>query len=83
MHIYIYRYTYIYIYIYIKTCLNILKTILYITIYMLEVTKIYIATRFKTADRKSYSQFTLELPKTVKMPDATIAYINDIVLPVP
>jgi hypothetical protein len=49
---------------------------------MLEVTKIYIDTRFKTAYSKSDSDFTIELPKTVIIPDATIAYIKDIVLPV-
>ena len=49
---------------------------------MLEVKKIYIDTRFKTSDSKSDSDFTIELPKTINIPDDTIAYINDIVLPV-
>jgi hypothetical protein len=49
---------------------------------MLEVTNIYIDTRFKTSDSKSDSDFTIELPKTINIPDDTIAYINDIVLPV-
>ena len=49
---------------------------------MLAVKQIYIDTRFKTEDSKSDSDFTIELPKTVNIPDDTIAYINDIVLPV-
>jgi hypothetical protein len=49
---------------------------------MLEVTKIYIDTRFKTPESKSDSDFTIELPKTINIPDDTLAYINDIVLPV-
>ena len=49
---------------------------------MLEVAKIYIDTRFKTADRRSDSDFTIELSKTINIPEDTICYINDIVLPV-
>ena len=49
---------------------------------MLEVNKIYIDTRFKTEDSKSDSDFTIGLPKTVNIPDDTICYITDIVLPV-
>ena len=42
---------------------------------------IYIYTRFETEDSKSDSDFTIELPKTINIPDATICYINDIGLP--
>ena len=49
---------------------------------MLEVKKIYIDTRFKTEDSKSDSDFTIELNKTINIPEDTVAYINDIVLPV-
>ena len=49
---------------------------------MLEVKKIYIDTRFKTSDSRSDSDFTVELPKTINIPEDCIAYINDIVLPV-
>ena len=53
---------------------------------MLDVNKIYIYiyiyTKFKTEDSKSDSGFTIELPKTINIPDDTIAYIHDIVLPV-
>ena len=48
---------------------------------MLDCKKIYIDTRFKTSDSKSDSDFTIEIPKTINLPDDTIAYINDIVLP--
>ena len=49
---------------------------------MLEVKKIYIYTRFKTADSRSDSDFIIEFAKTINIPEDTIAYINDIVLPV-
>ena len=49
---------------------------------MLEVKQIYSDTKFKTEDSKSDSDFTIELPKTINIPDDTVAYINDIVLPV-
>ena len=49
---------------------------------MLEVTKIYIDRTFKTEASKSDSDFTIELPNTINIPEGTTAYINDIVLPV-
>ena len=49
---------------------------------MLEVKQIFIYTRFKTADSKSDSDFTIELPKTINIPDDTICCTNAIVLPV-
>jgi hypothetical protein len=49
---------------------------------MLELNNIYIDSRLKTSDSKSDSDFTIEFPKTINIPDDTIAYINDIVLPV-
>ena len=39
-------------------------------------------TIFKTEDSKSDSDFTIELPTTINIPDDTLAYINDIMLPV-
>ena len=36
----------------------------------------------ETSDSKSDSDFTIELPRTVNIPDDTVAYINDLVLPV-
>ena len=58
------------------------KTIIYINMYVLEVKQIYMFTRFKTEDSKSDSDFTIELPTTINIPDDTLAYINDIMLPV-
>ena len=49
---------------------------------MLSVHQIYIYSRFKTSDSKPHSYFTIELPRTLNTPDATLAYINDTVLPV-
>ena len=49
---------------------------------MLEVKHSYVDTRFKTAVSKSDSDFTSELTKSINIPEDTIAYINDIVLPV-
>ena len=49
---------------------------------MLEVNQIYIDTRLKTEDSKADADFTIEIPKTINIPDDTIAYINGIVLPV-
>ena len=49
---------------------------------MLEVKRVYIDTRFKTSDSKSDSDFIIELPKTINIPEDTIAYVNDIILPV-
>ena len=50
--------------------------------YVLEVKQIYMFTIFKTEDSKSDSDFTIELPTTINIPDDTLAYINDIMLPV-
>ena len=58
------------------------KTIIYINMYVLEVKQIYMFTIFKTEDSKSDSDFTIELPTTINIPDDTLAYINDIMLPV-
>ena len=49
---------------------------------MLEVKKIYIDARFKSIDSKSDSDFTIELGRSINIPDDTIAYITEIVLPV-
>ena len=49
---------------------------------MLDIKKVYIDTRFKTAESKSDSDFFIELPRSLNVPDNTICYINDIVIPV-
>ena len=49
---------------------------------MLEVKKIYVDTRFKTADSRSDSDFYIDLPKTVNITDTVKCYIDDIVMPI-
>ena len=49
---------------------------------MLDIKKVYIDTRYKTADSNSDSDFFIELPLAVNIPDKCICYIDDIVLPV-
>ncbi len=49
---------------------------------MLDLKKVYIDTRYKTADSNSDSDFFVELPLAVNIPDKCICYIDDIVLPV-
>ncbi len=48
----------------------------------LEVKKVYVDTRFKTSDSRSDSDFNIELPKSINIPEGTVAYIDDIVIPV-
>ena len=49
---------------------------------MLDIKRVYVDTRFKTVDSKSDSDFFIELPRSLNVPDNTICYINDIVIPV-
>jgi hypothetical protein len=49
---------------------------------MLDIKKVYIDTRFKTSDSVSDSDFYVELPLSINIPDKCICYIDDIVLPV-
>ena len=44
--------------------------------------KIYIDSRFRTANSKSESDFTVELPRSFNVPDGVVAHIDDIVIPV-
>ncbi len=39
-------------------------------------------TRYKTDDSRSDSDFTIELPRTLNIPDNTICYLTDVVIPV-
>jgi len=48
----------------------------------LEIKKIYVDTRFKTADSKSDSDFSIELPRTFNVPDNVVCYISDLVIPI-
>jgi hypothetical protein len=49
---------------------------------MLDIKKVYIDTRFKTDDSKSDSDFFVELPRSLNIPDNTICYLTDVVIPV-
>ena len=49
---------------------------------MLDIKKVYIDTRFKTPDSKSDSDFFIELPRSLNVPEDTICYVTDIVIPV-
>ena len=49
---------------------------------MLPIKKIYIDTRQKTADSASHSDFSIDLPITILMPDDTGFYVEDICLPI-
>ena len=44
--------------------------------------KIYIDSRFKTANSNSESDFNIELPRSFNVPDGVVAHIDDIVIPV-
>ena len=49
---------------------------------MLPIKKIYIDTRLKSPDSKSNSDFSVDLPNTLVMPDNTVFYIDDVTIPV-
>ena len=44
--------------------------------------KIYIDSRFRTANSKNESDFNVELPRSFNVPDGVVAHIDDIVIPV-
>ena len=48
----------------------------------LDMQKIYIDSRFRTAGSKSESDFNIELPRSFNVPDGVVAHIDDIVIPV-
>ena len=49
---------------------------------MLDIKKVYIDTRFKTADSLSDCDFFIELPRSLNIQENTICYITDVVIPV-
>ena len=49
---------------------------------MLDIKKVYIDTRYKTEDCNSHSDLFIELPRTLNVPENTICYITDVVIPV-
>ena len=48
---------------------------------MLPITKIYIDSRYRSADSVSSSHFKVELPQTISLPRNTKAYITDVTIP--
>ena len=48
----------------------------------LDIKKIYIDSRFRTASSKSEIDFSVELPRLFNIPDGVVAHIDDIVIPV-
>jgi hypothetical protein len=48
---------------------------------LLPVKKIYCDTKFKRSDSKSNSNFKIDLPQTLKLPDNAIFYIDDVSIP--
>jgi hypothetical protein len=48
----------------------------------LDMQKIYIDSRFRTAGSKSETDFNVELPRSFNVPDGVVAHIDDIVIPV-
>ncbi len=49
---------------------------------MLPIKKLYIDTRFKAPDSVSDSDFYIDLPQTLTMPEGTGFYLDDISIPV-
>ena len=48
---------------------------------MLPIKKIYIDTRFMSSDSKSSSDFKIDLPSNLDLPDDTVFYMDDICIP--
>ena len=47
----------------------------------LDIRKIYVDTKFQTADRNSDSDFYIDLPRTLNTSENTIAFIDEIAIP--
>lgn len=48
----------------------------------LDIKKVYIDTRYKTADSKGDTDFSVQLPRSFNIPDDTVCYIDDLAIPV-
>ena len=48
---------------------------------MLPIKKIYIDSRFMSSDSKSSSDFKIDLPQNIDLPDDTVFYMDDICIP--
>ena len=47
----------------------------------LPIKKIYCDTKFRRFDSKSTSDFKIDLPQTIKLPDNCVCYIDDVSIP--
>jgi hypothetical protein len=47
----------------------------------LPIKKIYCDTKFRRFDSKSTSNFKIDLPQTIKLPDNCVCYIDDVSIP--
>ena len=48
---------------------------------MLKIKKIYVDSKYKTTDSISTSEFSIQLPETIYMPDNSVFYISDVCIP--
>ena len=48
---------------------------------MLKLKKIYVDSKYKTANSVSTSDFSIQLPETIYMPDNSVFYISDVCIP--
>ncbi len=48
---------------------------------MLPIKKFYIDSRFKTSSSETHSNFTIDFPMTLLMPEDTGLYIEDVCIP--
>ena len=49
---------------------------------MLPIKKIYVDSRLRTKDSKSSSDFAIDLPNNLDMPENTVFYVDDVTIPV-
>ena len=47
----------------------------------LPIKKVYIDSRFKTKDSVSNSHFKYELVESLQLPDNTVCYVDDVIIP--
>ena len=47
----------------------------------LPIKKVYIDSRFKTKNSASHSHFKYELVESLQLPDNTVCYIDDVIIP--